>query len=80
MRQAIAWAYPYDDAAKAAGLIKDVNYIPTTTVMAPGVPGREEVNALEGHAVAQTDAAEGQADPHRLGQPRLRAQLALLHG
>lgn len=58
VRQAIAWAYPYDDAAKAAGLIKDVNYIPTTTVMAPGVPGREEISALEGHSAAQTDAAK----------------------
>lgn len=61
VRQAIAWAYPYDDAAKAAGLIKDVNYIPTTTVMAPGVPGREEVNALEGHEAAQTDPEKAKA-------------------
>lgn len=58
VRQAIAYAYPYDGAAKAAGLIKGVNYLPTTTLMAPGVPGREEVNGLPDHAAGVTDAAK----------------------
>ncbi|WP_148615000.1 ABC transporter substrate-binding protein [Nocardioides rubriscoriae] len=58
VRQALTYAYPYDAAAKTAGLIKDINYIPTTTLMAPGVPGREVVNGLPDHSAAQTDPAK----------------------
>ena len=58
VRQALTWAYPYDAAAKAAGLIEDINYIPTTTLIAPGVPGREEVNGLPDHGAGETDAAK----------------------
>jgi peptide/nickel transport system substrate-binding protein len=56
VRQAIAWAYPYEAAAKAAGLIPGVNWLPTTTVEAPGVPGRQEINPIDGHEAGQTDA------------------------
>lgn len=70
VRQAITWAYPYDKAAKTAGLIEGVNYIPTTTLMAPGVPGRKEVNGMPDHEVGQTDAAKAKqilTDAGKLG-------------
>lgn len=70
VRKAIAWAYPYDDAARAAGLIKDVNYIPTTTLMAPGVPGRREINGQPDHAAGQTDTEKAKqilTDAGKLG-------------
>jgi len=61
VRQALTWAYPYDAAAKAAGRIRDINYIPTTTLIAPGVPGREEVNGFPEHQAAETDPAKAKA-------------------
>jgi peptide/nickel transport system substrate-binding protein len=56
VRKAITWAYPYEAAAKAAGLIPNVNWLPTTTLEAPGVPGRQEVNGVPDHQAGQTDA------------------------
>jgi peptide/nickel transport system substrate-binding protein len=58
VRQAIAWAYPYEAAAKAGGAIPGVNWIPSTTLEAPGVPGRKEVNPIPDHQAGQTDAAK----------------------
>lgn len=68
VRKALTWAYPYDAAAKAAGLITDINYIPTTTLIAPGVPGREEVNGFPEHAAAQTDPAKAKAILEEAGE------------
>jgi len=57
-RQALTWAYPYKEAAKAAGLVLGVNAIPTTTLIAPGTPGRQEVNGVPDHAAGVTDTAK----------------------
>lgn len=40
VRRALVWAYPYDAAIRAAGLIRSVTAIPATTLVPPGVPGR----------------------------------------
>ena len=55
-RQALTWAYPYEEAAKAGGYVWNVNRIPTTTLIAPGTPGRQEVNAVPDHEAGVTDA------------------------
>ncbi|WP_232676016.1 ABC transporter substrate-binding protein [Nocardioides sp. R-C-SC26] len=56
--EALTWAVPYNDQILAAGLIPDVNAIPATNLMPPGVPGREEYNPVEGHGPFETDAAK----------------------
>ena len=61
VRQALAYAYPYEDAALAAGLIDGVTSIPGTNLMPPGTPGREEYNALPDHEPGTTDAAKSKA-------------------
>lgn len=58
VRQALAWAYPYNDIIRASGLIPDVTAIPATNLMPPGIPGREDYNPIEGHEPFQTDAAK----------------------
>jgi len=55
-RQALTWAYPYTEAAKATGYVLDVNRIPTTTLIAPGTPGRQDVNGVPDHEAGVTDA------------------------
>lgn len=47
VRQALAYAYPYKDAALAAGLVENVTRIWGNNLMPPGIPGRTEFNALE---------------------------------
>lgn len=55
VREALVWAIPYKDAILAAGLIPDVTAIPASQLMPPGIPGREEYNAVEGHGEFVTD-------------------------
>jgi len=58
VRQAIAWAYPYDAANEAAGNIVGVNRIYGGNMMPPGIPGREEFNPIPDHQPGTTDAAK----------------------
>lgn len=61
VRQALAWAYPYQATMLATGLIENVNAIPATNLMPPGTPGREEFQNLEGHEPFQTDTAKAKS-------------------
>ena len=56
VREALIWAIPYKDSTIAAGLIPNINAIPTTQLMPPGIPGREEFNMLPDHKAWETDA------------------------
>ena len=58
VREAMVWATPYKDQILSSGLIPDVNAIPATNLMPPGVPGREEYNPVPGHGDFETDAAK----------------------
>ncbi len=55
VREAMVWATPYKDQILSSGLIPDVNAIPATNLMPPGIPGREEYNPVEGHGDFETD-------------------------
>ena len=46
VRQAIGYAYPYEDAWKAAGEIVGVTRVPGTAILPPGTAGRKEYDAL----------------------------------
>lgn len=61
IREAVLWALPYEDQVLAAGLIPDVTAIPSTNLMPPGIPGREEFNPVEGHEPFSTDAEKAKA-------------------
>jgi peptide/nickel transport system substrate-binding protein len=56
VREAVLWALPYKEQVLAAGLIPEVNAIPATNLMPPGIPGREEFNPVPDHEPFQTDA------------------------
>ena len=56
IREALLWAIPYEDQVLSSGLIPDVNAIPATGLMPPGVPGREEYNPVPEHEPFATDA------------------------
>ncbi|CAA9347166.1 MAG: Oligopeptide ABC transporter, periplasmic oligopeptide-binding protein OppA [uncultured Nocardioidaceae bacterium] len=56
VREALVWGLPYKDQLLAAGLIPDVTAIPATSIMPPGIPGRESFNPVEGHEPFVTDA------------------------
>lgn len=56
VREALIWATPYEDTTIAAGLIPDINAIPATQLMPPGIPGRQEFNMLPDHEAFTTDA------------------------
>ncbi len=59
VREAMVWAYPYEDAQIAAGNIVGVNRITTATnLMPPGIPGREDYNPVADHEPGTTDAAK----------------------
>jgi peptide/nickel transport system substrate-binding protein len=60
VREALAWAYPYKNAILAAGLIPNVNAIPATNLMPPGLPGRTAYNVLN-HGPFETDPAKAKA-------------------
>ncbi len=55
VRQALAYAYPYRDAALAAGQIENVTRVWGENLMPPGIPGRTEYSLL--------DTAPGETDP-----------------
>lgn len=55
VREALLWAIPYEDQVLAAGLIPDVNAIPATNLMPPGIPERTEFNPVPEHEPFQTD-------------------------
>ncbi len=61
VRQALAYAYPYKDAALAAGLIENVTRIWGTNLMPPGIPERAEFNVLADHEPGTTDTAKAKA-------------------
>jgi peptide/nickel transport system substrate-binding protein len=44
IREALSWAYPYKNVILATGLIPNVNAIPATNLMPPGLPGRTPYN------------------------------------
>lgn len=61
VRQALAYAYPYEDAILAGGYIKDVTRINGTNLLPPGIPGREEFNPMPDHEVGTTDTAKAKS-------------------
>jgi peptide/nickel transport system substrate-binding protein len=60
VREALSWAYPYKNAILAAGLIPNVNAIPATNLMPPGLPGRTPYN-VTGQKPFQTDPAKAKS-------------------
>ena len=57
VRQALGYAYPYEDAWKAAGDIVGVTRVPGTSILPPGTAGRKEFDVL-GIGGVNTDAAK----------------------
>ncbi len=55
VRQALAYAYPYEAALEASGAIIGVTNSYGTNIMPPGIPGREEFNPLPDHEIGTTD-------------------------
>jgi peptide/nickel transport system substrate-binding protein len=55
VRQALAWAYPYEAALEAGGFLIGVTRTYGTNLLPPGINGRVEFNALEGHEPGTTD-------------------------
>jgi peptide/nickel transport system substrate-binding protein len=60
VREALSWAYPYKNAILAAGLIPNVNAIPATNLMPPGLPGRVAYN-VTGRQGFDSDPAKAKA-------------------
>ena len=60
VREALSWAYPYKNAILAAGLIPNVNAIPATNLMPPGLPGRTPYN-VTGRQGFDTDPAKAKS-------------------
>jgi peptide/nickel transport system substrate-binding protein len=60
VREALSWAYPYKNAILAAGLIPNVNAIPATNLMPPGLPGRTPYN-VTGRKGFSTDPGKAKA-------------------
>jgi peptide/nickel transport system substrate-binding protein len=58
VRQALAWAYPYQAAWASGGYVQGVTRIPAWNVIPPGIPGREQYNPLPGHTPGTTDPAK----------------------
>lgn len=61
VRQAIAYAYPYRDAALAGGYIEGVTRVWGTNLMPPGIPARTEYNPLPDHEPGSTDPERARA-------------------
>ena len=55
VREALTWAIPYEDQILASGLIPEVNALPASQLMPPGIPGREEYNPVPEHGEFETD-------------------------
>jgi peptide/nickel transport system substrate-binding protein len=60
IREALSWAYPYKNVILAGGLIPNVNAIPATNLMPPGLPGRTEYN-VTGREGFDSDPAKSKA-------------------
>jgi len=60
VREALSWAYPYKNVILASGLIPNVNAIPATNLMPPGLPGRTPYN-VTGRKGFDTDPAKAKA-------------------
>jgi peptide/nickel transport system substrate-binding protein len=60
VREALSWAYPYKNAILAQGLIPNVNAIPATNLMPPGLPGRTAYN-ITGRQGFDTNPAKAKA-------------------
>jgi peptide/nickel transport system substrate-binding protein len=60
VREALSWAYPYKNVILATGLIPNVNAIPATNLMPPGMPGRTPYN-VTGRQGFDTDPAKAKA-------------------
>jgi peptide/nickel transport system substrate-binding protein len=58
VREALSWAYPYKNVILAGGLIPNVNAIPATNLMPPGLPGRTAYSNVTGRQGFDTDAAK----------------------
>jgi len=56
VRKAVGIAYPTEAANQAGGLIPGLTSIPGTTILPPGIPGRQEYDALG-------NGGEGNGDP-----------------
>jgi peptide/nickel transport system substrate-binding protein len=60
VREALSWAYPYKNVILASGLIPNVNAIPATNLMPPGLPGRTPYN-VTGRKGFSTDPGKAKA-------------------
>jgi peptide/nickel transport system substrate-binding protein len=60
VREALSWAYPYKNVILASGLIPNVNAIPASNLMPPGLPGRTPYN-VTGRKGFDTDPAKAKA-------------------
>jgi peptide/nickel transport system substrate-binding protein len=60
VREALSFAYPYKNIILASGLIPNVNAIPATNLMPPGVPGRTAYN-VTGRKGFDTDPAKAKS-------------------
>ena len=56
VRKAVGIAFPIDQANQAGGLIPGLTSIPSTTILPPGIPGRQEFDPLG-------NGGEGNGDP-----------------
>lgn len=61
VRQALAYAYPYQDGYRAAGLIEGVTATPGDTLLPPGTAGRKEFNPIPDHETGSTDTEKAKA-------------------
>lgn len=61
VRKAIGVAYPQEDANRELGLIQGLTALPATTILPPGLPGREEYDLLG-------TGGEGNGDPEAANQ------------
>ena len=61
VRQALAWAYPYEDADLAGGYIEGVTSVPGAQLLPPGTAGRKDFNPLPDHEPGTTDTEAAKA-------------------
>ena len=61
VRQALGWAYPYENAWKAGGEIQGVTRVPGTAILPPGTAGRVEYEPMEGQDGKTTDPEKSKA-------------------
>ncbi len=61
VRQAIAYAYPYRDAALAGGFVEGVTRVWGSNLMPPGIPGRTPYDPLPDHPPGSTDPDRARA-------------------